>query len=142
MADELTREQAAAELARAGVAAGRVRRGARWASTYLTMFGIAFGAVTLLLGLVEPVALRITIFAVCWPIIVIAAVVWAHRQPAAPRGFGRTWGAWGWVGTGVLYGVALVVGTPAFEGRPAFWVPAAVIVALPLCVAGWRERRS
>lgn len=140
MADELTREQAAAELARADTAAGRVRAGSRWIATYLVVFGVGFGAVTLLLGLVQPLALRMTIFAVCWPILIVGMVIWSRRQPAAPRG--RLVGVWGWIGTGVLYGVALFVGTPTLIGRVEYWVPAAIVVALPLCVAGWRERRS
>jgi len=140
MSDELTREQAAAELARADTAAGRVHARSRWIATFLAVFGVGFGALTLLLGLVQPFALRMTIFAVCWPILIIGMVIWSRRQPAAPRG--RLVGVWGWVGTGVLYGVALFVGTPALIGRAEYWVPAAVVVALPLCIAGWRERRS
>ncbi len=133
----MTREQAVEELARADAAAGRVRRKSRWIATYLAVFGVGFGAVTLLLGLVEPLALRMTIFFVCGPVLVVGMVVWSRRQPAAPRGR-----LWGWLGTGILYGVALFVGTPGLEGRVEYWLPAAVVVALPLCVAGWREHRS
>jgi len=140
MADELTREQAAAELARADTAAGRVRAGSRWIATYLVLFGVGFGALTLLIGLVQPPALRITIFAVCWPVLIVGTVIWSRRQPAAPRG--RTVSIWGWIGTGGLYGLALFVGTPGFVGRAEYWVPAALLVALPLCVAGWWEHRS
>ena len=109
-------------------------------STYFTVFGLAFGAVTLILGLVQPFALRMTIFATCWPVLMIGMVLRARGQRAAPRG--RFRGVWAWITTGILYGVALVVGLSAFEGRVGYWMPAAVIVALPLCVAGWRERRG
>ena len=140
MADELARKQAISRLARADVAAGRVRRHTRWMATYFTVFGLGFGVVTLILGLVQPLALRMTIFATCWPVLVIGMVLWARRQRAAPRG--RFRGVWAWIATGILYGVALAVGMPAFEGRVGYWAPAAVVVALPLCVAGWRERRT
>ena len=140
MADELARDQAIAELARADVAAGRVRGHARWMATYFTVFGLGFGAVTVILGLVQPLALRMTIFATCWPVLVIGMVVWARGQRAAPRG--RFRGVWAWVATSILYGVALFTGMSAFEGRVSYWVPAAVIVAVPLCVAGWRERHA
>ena len=140
MAEDLAREQAINGLARADIAAGRVRRRARWMATYFTVFGLGFGAVALMLGLVQPLALRTAIFATCWPVLVIGMVLWARGQRAAPRG--RFRGVWAWVATGILYGVALVVGMPAFEGLVEYWAPAAVIVALPLCVAGWRERRA
>ncbi len=140
MTDDLTREQAIADLARAGRAAGRVRYRARWMATYFTVFGVGFGAVTLILGLIQPLALRMTIFAACWPALMIGMVLWSRGQRAAPRG--RFRGLWAWVATGLLYGAALLAGMPALEGRVAYWVPAAVIVALPLCAAGWRERRA
>lgn len=140
MADDLTREQAIAELAHADAAAGRVRGHARWMATYFTVFGLGFGTVTLILGLVQPLALRMTIFATCWLVLMIGMVLWARGQQAAPRG--RFRGVWAWIATGILYGVALVVGMPALEGRVGYWAPAAVIVALPLCVAAWRERRA
>jgi peptidoglycan/LPS O-acetylase OafA/YrhL len=140
MADELAREQAISGLARADVAAGRVGRHARWMATYFTVFGLGFGAVTLILGLMQPLALRMTIFATCWPVLMIGMLLWARGQRAAPRG--RFRGMRAWIATGILYGVVLVVGMPAFEGRVGYWVPAAVVIALPLCAAGWRERRT
>ena len=140
VADELASEQAIAELARADVAAGRVRGHAQWMATYFTVFGLGFGAVTLILGLVQPLALRMTIFATCWPVLMIGMILWARGQRAVPRG--RLRGVWAWIATGILYGVALVVGMSVLEGRMAYWVPAAIIVALPLCVAGWRERHA
>jgi hypothetical protein len=139
MAEELTREQAAADLDRAGTAAGRVSGQARWMSVYFTVFGVFFGAETLQLGLVQPLALRMTIFAVSAALVIIGTVVWAWRHRAFPRG--RLRGLWAWFTSSGLYAVALIVGTPRLVGEAWYWVPAAVIVALPLCVAGWRERR-
>jgi hypothetical protein len=45
-------------------------------------------------------------------------------------------------GHGVLYAVTLWVGDPAQLGRVTYWVPAAVLVALPLAAAAWRERQA
>lgn len=137
--DDLTREQAAAEVVRAGLAASQVHSRARWMGVYFAVFGVFFGAATLLLGLVQPLALRMVIFSVCLPVLLAAMVWWSLRQGAVPRG--RLRGLWAWISTGVLYAVALVVGLSRWEGQAWFWVPAAIIVALPLCVAGWRERR-
>lgn len=139
MAEELTREQAAAELARADLVAGRVHGRSRWMANYLAVFGAGFGVVTLVLGMVEPYPLKMTIFAVFWTSLVVGMVGWARSRPAAPRGRWR--GVWAWVGTGVLYPAALLIGLPGQAGRPAFWVPAAVLVAAPMAAAAWREHR-
>ena len=140
MEDKLTPEQAAADLGRAGLAADRVRGRARWMSVYFTVFGVLFGAETLQLGLVQPLALRMTIFAVSGLAVMSVTIVWALRHGAVPRG--RLRGLWAWLGSCGLYGVALGGGTPRLEGQAWYWGPAAVVVALPLCVAGWRERRQ
>lgn len=139
----MTNEQAAAELARAGQVGERVRSRARWMSIYLGVFAIGFGVVTLILGLVAPLWLRMTIFGVLWPGLIGGMVWWAHQQPAVPRGGWCRQGGWGWAGTVVLYGAALLIGTtPGLLGRVEYWVPAAVLVTTPLALAAWREHRA
>lgn len=140
MAAELTSEQAAAELARADRMAGRVQDRSRWMATYLGVFAAGFGAVTLIVGLVAPLWLRMTIFGVLWTCLVVGMVIWSRLQPAVPRAQCRR-GAWGWVGTAVLYAAAVWIGTPGLFGQVVFWLPAAVLVATPLAVAAWREHR-
>lgn len=44
--------------------------------------------------------------------------------------------------TAVLYSAAMWIGTPALLGRVEYWLPAAVLVATPLGLAAWRERRA
>jgi hypothetical protein len=141
MAEEITTEQAKADLARADDVAGRVRRHARWMWLYLAVFAAGFGGITLILGLVQPLWLRMTIFGVLWPYLVVGMVVWSRQQPAASRD-GRRRALWAWVATPVLYSAAVWVGTPSQLGRVAYWLPAAVVVAVPLAVAAWRERRA
>ncbi len=138
----MTNEQAAAELTRAGQVGERVRSRARWMSTtYLGVFAVGFGVVTLILGLVAPLWLRMTVFGVLWACLVVGMVWWARQQPAVPRAW--CWrGAWGWAGTVVLYGAALLIGTPGLLGRVEYWLPAAVLVATPLALAAWREHRA
>lgn len=136
----MTRERAAADLDRARRAAGRVRTESRWMGTYLAVFAVGFGVLTLVLGLVSPLWLRMTVAGALWIPLVVGMVVWAVRRRASDRGTGRRV-LWGWLGTGGLYALALVVGTPARLGEPLYWVPAAVVVALPLAAAAWREAR-
>lgn len=67
-------------------------------------------------------------------------VVWAFRRPVQGALESRTYVP-GWVGTGVLYAVALFGGL----GRdlpPWTWVLAALVVPLPLVVSAIRVHRS
>lgn len=140
MATDVSPEQAAADLARAGLAAGRISRQSRWMVHYTAVFATGFGVLTLVLGLVGPLWLRMTISGVLWAGLVSGMLMWARRRPATSRGVGRRV-TWGWIGTGVLYGAALFAGTPGQLGNVAYWVPAAIVVTLPLAAASWRESR-
>lgn len=137
---DLTRDQAASALADAERSAARVHVETRWFVRYLAVFAAGFGVLTLVLGLVDPLWLRLTISGVLWIPLVIGMAWWAFHQRATASGVGRR-ALPGWVGSGVLYAVALFVGTPGQLGNPAYWVPAAVVVALPLAIAAWRESR-
>ncbi|MDQ6947905.1 MAG: hypothetical protein M3256_16980 [Actinomycetota bacterium] len=138
----MTQEQAAADLAGARQAAVRVGTQARWTARYLAVFAAGFAAITLILGLMQPFWLRMSVWGVLWAALVMGMVWWARSRPAQPRGSRRWRWAWGWAGTGILYAAALSIGLPGQSGWPAYWVPAAAIVALPLSVAAWRERRG
>jgi len=140
MTYEPTPQDAAAQLSRAHGIAARVGGRARWIGVYFIVFGVLFGAATLVLGLVQPLVLRMAIWSAGLVVVMAGMILWAHRQKAVPRGRLRGWPAW--AGSGSLYGVALIAGTPALLGRVWYWLPAAVVVALPLSVAGWRELRA
>lgn len=140
MDTDMSRERAAADLARAATATGRLREESRWAVRYFAVFAVGWAVLVLVLGLVFPLWLRMTIAGALWIPLVIGMVVWALRRRAAARGTGwRSAGAFGV--TGVVYAVALFVGTPAQLGNAAYWVPAAVAVALPMVVAAVLEAR-
>lgn len=136
----MSRERAAADLARGDRAAAKVRTASRWMARYLAVFAAGFGVLTLVLGLVSPLGLRMAVAGALWIPLVVGMVVWAMRRPAADRGVGRRV-LWGWIGTGGLYALALVIGTPARLGEVVYWAPAAVLVALPLGITAWRESR-
>lgn len=138
MADQPTVEQARAHLTRAAALDRDARRNSRWYGRYLATFAVAFAGLTLLLGLVPSLAVRVTLFATLWPVFVLGMVLWALRQRTASRNVGRRTVPY-WVGSGGSYGIALIVGTPSRIGDVAYWVPAALLVAAPLAVGAWRE---
>lgn len=128
-------------LAVASAAASRVLVRARWMSTYLAVFAGGFAVLTLLLGLVQPLSIRMGAFAIGWPLLIAGMVAWAARQPARLRGTLRRVMKY-WVATGICYGAVLAVGTPRFIGEPLYWLPAAVLVAAPMVLGAIRERRA
>jgi hypothetical protein len=139
MTDPLSPSQAQADLARADESARRIGTRARWMSVYLAVFGVGFGTLTLVLGLAGSVSM--TVLMPLWAALIAVMVVWSRRQLATRRGTGRRVAGY-WVGTSVLYGAALFAGLSRFPGRPAFWIPAALVVAAPLLAGAIREHRA
>ena len=65
----------------------------------------------------------------------------AARRPG-PRAVGtRRRTAVGAVSWAVVYGAVLVAGLVVWPGSVAYWVPAALVSAVPLLVAAWRPAR-
>lgn len=141
MAQEVSPAAARAALLSASTTSERVRAHARWMGTYLAVFAAGFGILTLLFGLVSPLQLRMTLFGVGWPLLMLSMVWWAGRRPASLRGTSRRVAKY-WVGTTFLYGVVLLVGTPRLVGDARYWVPAAALVAAPMFLGALREHRT
>ena len=121
--------------------AQRIRARSGWMSFYLAAFAAGFAFITLVLGLIEPRTLRMISFAIVWPTIAIPMSRWAQSRPSRMRGSLRRSVPY-WIATGALYGTVLVIGTPRHLGQASFWFPAAALVALPLSVGAYRERRA
>lgn len=136
----MTPSQAAADLARAEGAAGRIRTESRWMARYMAVFAVGFAVLTLILGLVEPLWLRLTLSGMLWVPLVVGMVWWALRRRSVMQHVGRRFVA-GWAGTGGLYAIVVAVGTPGQLGNAAYWVPGAVLVAVQLGATAWRESR-
>lgn len=56
-------------------------------------------------------------------------------------GMGRRW-AWALATWGVLYMAGMLIGGSMFPADPWFWLPAGVVVALPLALGAWRENHA
>ena len=127
-------------LSAAQTAADRVRGPARWMSTYLGVFAVAWPVLTFVIGMGSRTAMVYTMI-IAWPLIVILAVLWSRRRPATLRGAGkRTAPFWG--ATAAVYGIVLATGLPDQKGELGYWIPASLAVGLPLAIAAWRESRA
>ncbi|MFC3689319.1 hypothetical protein [Aquipuribacter hungaricus] len=139
-------DAAAARSAVAGADAlgARARQAGGWYARYMLVFGAGFGVMTLLLGL-GPDSPRaavtwMLVLVPAWACFMVGMVVWATRRPVQGELRGRAYVP-GWVGTGVLYALALAVGTTA-DLPVQGWFAAAVVVPLPLVLSAVRLRRS
>lgn len=133
-------DQAATDLALSGGLARRSRTASAWYATYMTAFGVGFAMMTLVIGLgPENPTFAVGALAV-WAVFIVAALVWAGRRPVSPTAPVRAIVP-GWVGSGVLYAIALFVGLAWFS-HPLQWLAAAVVVSLPLLVGAHRLRST
>jgi hypothetical protein len=141
MNNEITPSDARSALRAAESAAARTRRPARWMATYTAVFGAAFAANTLLLGLTNLSTHTPAVLPTMLIGFMAVMGIWAHRQRALLAGTRRRVVPY-WIASGLLYGAALVVGVNRFKGEPAYWIPAAIVVGLPMVVGAWRESRA
>ncbi len=127
-----TAAHARSQLGRAGSAGAQLAARGRWFRAYLLAFGLGSLALVVLLGLGDRGVMVAAM--VGWGVLVAVMAVWASRQRVQLAGAGRrltaAFAVWG-----VLYGLTLVIGLSLAPGAPAFWVPAALVVAAPLLVA-------
>ncbi|MGJ0202978.1 hypothetical protein [Leucobacter sp. gxy201] len=132
MNTEITREEAAAALAKTDLLAANMRRDLTAMRVAMAAFGIGSAGAMLIMGLVgmggQPGAL------VAGVVLLIAAMIPVQivgvRAKARVSKFARRYLiailVWG-----VVYAAGMIVGGFVFPLVPAFWIPAAVVSALP-----------
>ncbi len=119
----------AAALAQAERLKTMMNRHSRWVVRYQLMYGAASFVMILALGLLDA-PLGVVVSMVIWLPATTALSVYAARQPVAYRGMAKTHGVM--IGTwAVLYGIVLYPGIRFFPGNLAWWLPGAVLVAVP-----------
>lgn len=136
---EYASQEAAAALDRARKLSSTVRDGTRWYVGYQLIYGCASAAQLLSVGLLDrPYGVAIGSSLLC--VAVVGLGVYAGRQRVARRGFGWRLGvmlaSWG-----LLFGAVMIPGTVCFPGVLAWWVPGAVVVALPGLIGAYLEAR-
>ncbi|MFJ6002399.1 hypothetical protein [Arthrobacter sp. NPDC092385] len=136
---DLTPDDARAALIGATSSAQRLRHRARWAGTKLLIFGTGMGLVTLAVGLVESKLLGAAVF-LAWGVLAVLMSRWARRRTAHLPGTSTRIAPY-WALGFAFYAVAIAAGGDEY-GNPGYWVPAAVVVALPMLVGSIRERRA
>ncbi|MCK9869342.1 hypothetical protein MRI28_06685 [Nocardiopsis dassonvillei] len=130
----MRRNEALDALERAEAVGTRVRALGRWYAVYGIGYGLMSMAVVLTMGLsgtLWGVAVAMAVLAVA----LTALSVYQARQPVKPLGYARLhlWGITLW---GAVYALTVVAGMYLFPQDPAWWIPMAVLSAVPTSVAG------
>lgn len=134
------RSDAAAALAVALTAQTSLADRGHWFRRYVLVCAAGSVPLLLLVGLggQNGAAIGTTL----WIVLCSAISWWGARQRVVLRSNKRRTllGFGGWA---VLYVTALLLGLALFPNRPAFWVPAALVAAIPLVlVACWPTNQS
>jgi hypothetical protein len=132
-------QDAAAALARAQELRSTVKDGTKWYVRYQVIYGCASAVMVLAIGLLgrpHGVALGIGF----WVAVITGLSVYSARQRVSRVGFGR-WHAGLIIAWALLYGAVLVPGMIWFQDAAAWWVPGALVVALPGLIGGYVEAR-
>ncbi|MEV6566519.1 hypothetical protein [Streptomyces kronopolitis] len=136
---EYASQDAVAALARAQELRSTVRDGTRWYAWYQVIYGSATAFTLLSTGLITR-PYGVAIGCGVWIAVIVGLSVYAARQRVTRWGFQRRQAclvtAWG-----LLYGGVLTVGLIRFPGVVAWWVPGALLVALPGLIGGYLEAR-
>ncbi|MFC4563986.1 hypothetical protein ACFO4E_19160 [Nocardiopsis mangrovi] len=129
----MNRDQAQQALATAEAAGGTAARGGRWYAGFSVAYAAISVGLTLTVGLAP--SLWVIGGATAVSLAAIGALtVYALRRPVAPRRYAAlhlcSMVAWG-----AIYMVVLMGGTGGFKGDLAWWVPGALLTAVPPLVA-------
>ncbi|WP_017602476.1 hypothetical protein [Nocardiopsis alkaliphila] len=130
----MRREEAWDALEQAQALEKKVRPMGHWYAVYGIGYGVVSLTLLLSMGLsdsVMGVIVGTSFFALALSLLSLYMV----KQPVKPLHYGKlhTWGIAGW---GVIYSLAIVVGMIFFQGEPLWWVPMALLSAIPTSGAG------
>ena len=139
----MRREEAWDALEQAQTMDAKIRPKGRWYAVYCFGYGLASLIGLLVMG-VPGTVLGMVVGSCVLAAMIVGLSFYQLGQPVKPLGYGKlhVWGISLW---GAVYSLTLVVGMTLFQGDPAWWVPMALLSAVPTSVAGvivLRQSRS
>ncbi|PBC85688.1 hypothetical protein SAMN05216511_1552 [Streptomyces sp. KS_16] len=136
----MDKKEAREALASADALASRIRRGARWHAPLVFLLGLVMMALTALYGLLIQPSVRYAV-----PVVLLlplfALVIYTATRPVVPRHHRALYAVITATGGGV-YALTVTLGTVLFSGEPLWWVPGAILCAVPFFLVGMLERKA
>ncbi|MDP4502366.1 hypothetical protein [Nonomuraea turcica] len=136
----MDREQAAHALSDAGAAGSRLRAKARLHAAVSFVLGLAAVAILLVFGVLVPPPASYAIMGVgLLPLIALG--IYTGSRPVVPRHYAALYQICGAAGAGI-YSVVVVVGAAVFPGSLAWWLPGALLTAVPFFAVGYLDLKA
>ncbi len=133
----MTPDEAHDTLVEAGAVRELLAAKGRWPRGYLLVYAVGAAATFALVGLAGTPG--IIAAAVLWPAVIIVMQRSGRARPVTERG-GRRAITTGTVLWSLLYVGGLGIGYGCFRSDPLYWIPAALVIALPFLIAAcWRR---
>ncbi|MFI6597064.1 hypothetical protein ACIBHX_12455 [Nonomuraea sp. NPDC050536] len=136
----MDREQAEQALADARAAGSRIRAKARLHAVVAAGLGVLAVVILLVFGVLVPPPASYAITAVgLVPLLVL--IVYTSTRPVVPRHYRSLYALCGAGGAGI-YSAVVVVGSAVFPGSWAWWLPGALVTAVPFFVVAYLDLRA
>lgn len=136
----MDRNEAREALTSAGAMPARMRRGSRSHVALIFLLGLVMMVLTAVYGLVVEPSMEFAVPVVLLvPLLVLG--IYTATRPVLPRHYRAWYAVITSAGAGV-YALTVTIGTVGFSGEPAWWLPAAVLCAVPFFLIGLLDRRA
>jgi hypothetical protein len=136
----MDKKEAREALSSADALASRMHRGTRWHTPLLFLLGLLMMVMTAGHGLLIQSSMRFAL-----PVILLlpffALVIYTATRPVLPRHHRALYSVITATGAGI-YSLTVTLGTAVFSGEPLWWVPGAVLCALPFFLVGILDRKA
>lgn len=130
----MRREEAWDALERARAMDAKVRPMGRWYAVYGVGFGLTSMVLLLIIGVSDTVT-GVFVGLAFYFVALTALIVYSMTRPVKPLGYNKlhNWGIGVWT---PVYVTAVLVGSILFRGELLWWVPMALLSAVPTSVVG------
>ncbi|MFF9640379.1 hypothetical protein [Kitasatospora aureofaciens] len=134
------KQEAEQALASAEVLASRMRRGARSHVVGVVLLGLAMMVSTAVYGLLIQPSTRYSMpFGLLFPLLFLG--IYTATRPVVPRHHRALYAVITSAGAGI-YSLTVLIGTVKFSGEPLWWLPGAVLCALPFFLVALLDHRA
>ncbi|MER5618728.1 hypothetical protein [Streptomyces sp. NPDC002215] len=136
----MNKKEAREALASADALASQMRRGTRQHNRLVFLLGLVMMVMTAVYGLmIQPSARYAVPVVLLIPFFIL--VIYTATRPVLPRHYRALYAVITATGAGI-YSLTVTLGTAYFSGEPLWWIPGAVLCAVPFFLVGMLDRKA